>query len=124
MVMQAKRRLELAPGPRGEDAPSACQVPAVTRAVAILRLLGKNEAPLGVNAIARALGLVPSTCLHILRVLVAEELVAFDAETKLYSLDAGILTLARSVLRRNGFSQIVQPHLDRLSHDYGVTAVG
>src|SRR5207253_5995145 len=44
------------------------EVPAVRRAVAILRLLGKSETALGVNAIARALGLVPSTCLHILRV--------------------------------------------------------
>src|SRR5262249_50702680 len=47
-------------------------VPAVTRAVAILRLLGASEEPLGVNAIARALELVPSTCLHILRVLAGE----------------------------------------------------
>src|SRR3990172_10262009 len=52
-------------------------VPAVTRAVAILRLLGRSEESLGVHAIARALGLVPSTCLHILRVFVAEALVAF-----------------------------------------------
>lgn len=103
---------------------SARQVPAVTRAIAILRLLGKSEAPLGVNAIARALRLVPSTCLHIMRVLVAEELVAFDPVTKRYSLDAGILTLARGVLRRNEFSHIVQPHLNRLSHENGVTAIG
>src|SRR6185312_13270609 len=43
-------------------------VPAVTRAVAILRLLGLSEEALGVHAIARALTLIPSTCLHILRV--------------------------------------------------------
>jgi DNA-binding IclR family transcriptional regulator len=104
--------------------PSARQVPAVTRAVAILRLLGKSEAPLGVNAIARALGIVPSTCLHILRVLVAEQLVAVDHATKRYTLDAGILTLARAVLRRNSFNQVVQPHLDALSEAYGVTAIG
>ena len=60
------------------------QVPAVTRAVAILRLLGRSDEPLGVHAIARALALIPSTCLHILRVLVAEGLVAFDPGTKRY----------------------------------------
>src|SRR5262245_61591275 len=65
-------------------------VPAVTRALAILRLLGRSEEPLGVNAIARALELIPSTALHILRVLVAEELVAFDPVTKRYRLDAGL----------------------------------
>jgi len=100
------------------------QVPAVTRAVAILRLLGRSEEPLGLNAIARALELVPSTCLHILRVLAAEELVAFDPATKRYRLDAGLLTLARSALRRVGFAELVQPELDRLSRRHGVTAIG
>lgn len=100
------------------------QVPAVTRAVAILRLLGRSEESLGVHAIARALGLVPSTCLHILRVLVAEAVVAFDPSSKRYRLDAGILTIARSALRRNSFAEIVQPELDRLSRRHGVTAIG
>ena len=54
-------------------------VPAVTRAVAILRLLGSAKTPMGMKAIAQELGLVPSTALHILRALVAEELVAVDA---------------------------------------------
>ena len=58
---------------RGETAGRRVRpVPAVTRAVAILRLLGRGEEALGVHAIARALTLIPSTCLHILRVLVAE----------------------------------------------------
>src|SRR3990172_4068824 len=100
------------------------QVPAVTRAVAILRLLGRSEEALGVNAIARALRLIPSTCLHILRVLVAEELVALDPSTKRYRLDTGILTIARSALRRTGFAETVQPELDRLSRRHGVTAIG
>jgi DNA-binding IclR family transcriptional regulator len=102
----------------------ARQVPAVTRAVAILRLLGRSEEPLGVNAIARALELVPSTCLHILRVLVAEELVAFDPATKRYHLGAGLLTLARRGLSRSGFAELAQPALDRLSRRHGVAAIG
>lgn len=96
----------------------------MTRAVAILKLLGKSEAPQGLQAIARRLGLVPSTCLHILRVLVDEELVILDPASKRYSLGPGILTVARYALRRNGFADVVQPTLDRLSHDYNVTAVG
>jgi DNA-binding IclR family transcriptional regulator len=99
-------------------------VPAVTRAVAILRLLGTSEAPLGLQAIARRLDLVPSTCLHILRVLVDEELAAFDPAMKLYSLGPGVLTVARNALRRNGFADVAQLALDRLSHEYNVTAVG
>lgn len=100
------------------------KAPAIARAAAILRLLGKSEPALGVNAIARELGLVPSTCLYVLRALTAEELVAFDSDTKRYSLDAGVLTLARGWLRRDRFADLVQPLLDRLARDHGVTTLG
>ncbi len=80
-------------------------VPAVTRAVAALRLLAASEVPLGVNAIASRLKVVPSTALHILRVLVQEELVSFDPDTKGYAIDAGILVLARSAMRPGNFGQ-------------------
>ena len=99
-------------------------VPAVSRAVAILRFLGKMRTPIGVNAIAQALGLVPSTWLHILRALVEEKLISFDPLTKHYRLGAGMLTLARSALESNAFPLLVQPALDRLSKKWGVTAIG
>jgi DNA-binding IclR family transcriptional regulator len=122
--MPMRGRVETNVGGRGASGARERQVPAVTRAVAILRALGRSETSLGVNAIARALGLVPSTCLHILRVLVAEGLVAFDTETKRYALDAGMLSLARSVVRRNSFAEQVQPHLDRITKQFGFAAVG
>lgn len=106
------------------DGASARAVPAVTRGVSILKLLARSHEPLGVIAIARALDIIPSTALHILRVLVAEQLVAFDPETKRYSLDAGILTIARSALRQDNFSGFAQPHLDTIAATYGVTAIG
>lgn len=98
-------------------------VPAVTRAVAILRLLGRAKVPMGMKAIAQALDLVPSTALHILRALVAEELVAVD-ESKRYQLGLGTLALARSALERTDFPSLVQPHIDGLSRRYPVTAIG
>ena len=98
-------------------------MPAVTRSVAILRLLGKSAEPLGVKAIAQALGIVTSTCLHILRVLVDEDLVAVDAN-KRYRLGTGMLALARSVIESNTFVSAVQPALDRLSRRWSVTAIG
>src|SRR5688572_17416371 len=99
-------------------------VPAVSRSIAILRLLGRSPSPMGVKAIAQALGLVTSTCLHILRVLVQERLVTVDAETKRYQLGVGMLSLARSVIERNSFANVAQPVLDRLSREWGVTAIG
>lgn len=99
-------------------------VPAVSRAIAILRLLGSTRESLGVKAIANELGLVPSTCLHILRVLVSEDLVRVDPGTKQYSLGNGIISLAKSALDGGGFVRIARPVLDRLSSSQGVTAIG
>jgi len=100
------------------------QVPAASRVIAILRLLGRSEIPMGVHAVANALGLIPSTCLHILRVLVAEELVTFDPVTKRYELSAGILAIAGGVLRRRSFSDLVQPILDEMAGKWGSSAIG
>ncbi len=99
-------------------------VPGVTRAIAILRLLGRSPQPMGVKAIADALELVPSTCLHILRALVAEELVRIDGDTKRYSLGTGMLSLARSAIESSSFANLVQPMLDALAHDWNVTMIG
>src|SRR3546814_15011397 len=98
--------------------------PAISRAAAVLRLLGKSKVPLSLQAIARELGLVPSTCLYVLRALVAEEFVAFDADTKRYSLEAGVLTLARDWLRRNRFNDLVQPSLERIGQQFDLTLLG
>ena len=100
------------------------KAPAISRAAAALRLMGRSDIPIGVHTIARELGMVPSTCLHVLRALVAEHLVGFDPDTKRYSLDAGVLTLARQWLRRNRFSDLAQPAIDRIGRDHAVTALG
>ena len=107
----------------GGKAPRIRQVPALSRGIAILRLLGRSDTPLGVHEIARSLDLVPSTCLHILRVLAAERLVAVDPVTKKYAVAAGLVALARSALRQNTYPAAVQPDLDELSAMYGVTAI-
>ncbi len=108
---------------RKKTGPRIRPVPAVSRAIAILRLLGRTPEPLGVKAIATELSLVPSTCLHILRVLVAESLIQVDSN-KRYSLATGMLSLARSVIQRNSFATHVQPVLDRLARDWSVTTIG
>jgi DNA-binding IclR family transcriptional regulator len=103
--------------------PRIRQVPALSRGIAILRLLGRSDERLGVHAIARALDLVPSTCLHILRVLADEHLVVMDLATKKYGVAAGLVALARSALRQHTFPAAVQPELDQLAESYGATAI-
>lgn len=100
------------------------KAPAIARAAAILRLLAKRTQPMGVQAIARELGLVPSTCLYVLRALTDEALVSFDSDTKRYALDAGVLTLARQWLRHDQFHELAQPTLDRIAREFGVTMLG
>ena len=119
-MAKAGKSMLRAGGSRTE--PRLRQVPAVSRALAILRLLGRSERPLGVVQIARELSLIPSTCLHILRILTAEELVAFDPDTKQYSLDVGVLTIARSALRLNTFSDLALPALRELTDSLSITA--
>jgi DNA-binding IclR family transcriptional regulator len=123
MPPSSTSRKSAAPPPAQPPARRVRPVPAVSRAVAILRLLGRTPEPMGVKAIAQSLGIVTSTCLHILRVLVDEELVKVDA-TKRYSLGGGMLALARSVIEGSGFAAAVQPVLDRLSRTWSVTAIG
>jgi DNA-binding IclR family transcriptional regulator len=107
-----------------KSGPRIRPVPAVTRAVAILRLLGRSKEPMNVKSIADELGLVPSTCLHILRALTADKLLSFDPASKRYRLGAGMLALARGVLENDHFAHSVQPVLDKLAKTWSVTAIG
>lgn len=97
--------------------------PAVTRAATILRLLAETQVGLGVSEIARRVGLVPSTCLHVLRALVDEDLAAFDDKKKTYRIGIGLLTLVRSATANSNFPSAVQPSLDALANKYPVTAI-
>ncbi len=84
--------------------------------------LGRHPEGLALSRVARDLDVLPSTCLHILRELVAARLVAFDPEAKLYRLGSGVLTLARQLTHQNRFVQVTQPVLNRLSREFHVGA--
>jgi len=100
------------------------RVPAVTRAIAVLRLLSRSRTPMPLKEIAATLELVPSTALHILRALVAEQLLQVDAQTKRYRLGVGMLPLARAVLEHGDFPSVTRPKLETLAQRYGVTVIG
>lgn len=102
----------------------ASKSPAISRAIAVLHLLGNSDVPLGLRTIASQLGLVPSTCLYVLRALADGELVAFDPDTKRYSLEVGVLTLARHWLSHNQFNELAQPAMDRIAQTFDVTMIG
>ncbi len=111
--------MEKTPKPRAKT-PVQRRVPAVSRAIAILRFLAKNKDPIGVVPLARAVNLIPSTCLHIVRILADEGLVTFNAQTKHYTLGPGVLTLASAFSLRNPFVQVVRHRLEELSRTHGI----
>src|SRR3546814_18424214 len=97
-------RKALAPGEDSVAEPGRNQllektvpVAAVVNAITILRYLA-GHAGQGVNAIARATNLSPSTCFGILKTLVGEEFEEFDSGSKHYRLG----TAPRSAERRVG----------------------
>lgn len=99
------------------------RAPAVARAATILRLLAGGGSGLGVSDIARKVGIVPSSCYHVLRALTDEGLLAFNVDRKTYRMGPGLVALAREALRANNFSRVIQPHLDRLALNHGVLAI-
>lgn len=110
--------------PPRSPTPRVRPVPAVSRALAILRFLARQTEPATLKTISQELDMVTSTCLHILRALVEEQMVHVDAATKRYTLGVGVLSLARSVAEHNPFHTLAQPVLDRIAEDWNVTTIG
>jgi IclR family acetate operon transcriptional repressor len=95
----------------------------IVQAVSILRLLGDSRNGAGVTAIARALGIGPSSCFNVLKTLVAEDLVGFDPVSKTYTLGLGTIDLARRSLGRDAVVQAADVPMASLAEDHDA-AVG
>jgi DNA-binding IclR family transcriptional regulator len=102
---------------------SASRAPAVSRAASVLRLLAVQQSGLGVSEIARRVGLVPSTCLHVLRALVDEGFISFDDQEKTYRTGVGLLTLVRDAMANSEYAKVVQPILNAFAAENSVTTV-
>ena len=124
MIDQRRKRNKSGADGQLAEAMKMSKAPAISRAVAVLRLLGERDAPLGLQSIAQELGLAPSTCLYVLRALINEELVSFDPDTKKYCQEAGLLALARPWLRCNRFTELAQPAMAEISGAFSVTVAG
>lgn len=95
-------------------------VGSVVNALAILRHLAGSK-PLGVNPLARALGLNPSSCFNILKTLAAEEFVDFDPETKTYRLGAAPGRLFRTEPDLASWTRWMAEALAALAREFSVT---
>ena len=105
----------------GAGVPS--RAPAVNRAVAILRVLARANAPMTINGIARELCIVPSTCFHVLRALEEEGFVVSDPIDKRYSIGLGLVTLARDSLNLGIPTRLIRHEIDLIAGEFGVTCI-
>jgi DNA-binding IclR family transcriptional regulator len=96
-------------------------VNSVVKAIGILRHLAQTQQPEGVNAIARNVGINPSSCFNILKTLAHEEFVMFDKDAKTYSLGVGVIDLAVSALDPEAGFLRTRPILEKVARDLGVT---
>lgn len=78
-------------------------VESVRTAISILRFLASQPKPYGVNAIAREVGVSPSSCFNIVKTLALEGLLRFDERDKSYAPGAG---LAAMIARTSGDEQV------------------
>lgn len=95
----------------------------VAPTIAILRLLAMADQPVGVNAIARELGMAPSSCFKILKQLHAEEFADFNPSTKGYSLGSGAIVLGRRALDPTRAFPMLRPRLAEVGERFGI-AIG
>jgi DNA-binding IclR family transcriptional regulator len=123
-VKDAMGAIDEARSSDAEDLPgNASRAPAVNRAIGILRVLARGNTPLTLNSIARELGIVPSTCLHVLRALEEEGFVSADPVDKRYSIGLGLVTLARDSLNHGIPTRLIKHELDRIAGEFGVTSI-
>lgn len=93
----------------------------VINAVRIMRYLSETGSPARAITIARSLSINASTCFNILRTLVLEEVVEFDALSKTYTTGMGLTRLVENFLTEGQRVAAVVPHMTDLAAEFSVT---
>ena len=96
-------------------------VPAVDRAVTLLRLLQDGGGGHGVSELSRRAGLHKSTVHDILHTLCHHRLVEQDPVTRRFRLAAGLLEFSAHVRDRLDLRRVARPHLGGLARASGET---
>lgn len=108
--------------PKHEDARVGEQVPAVTRALAVLRLLAKAPGPLPAGALARELGLPRSTVYHLLTAMIEQGFVTHLPEERRYGLGVAAFEIGSAYSRQEPLQRLSRLVLTRLVDAVGHTA--
>lgn len=96
-------------------------VSSIVQAISILRHLGNEGRAQGVTAIAKALGISPSSCFNILRTLVAEGMLEFHPADKSYAIGIGVVELAHRALAQSKLFSFLRHKLELLADEFQMT---
>ncbi len=96
-------------------------VPAVSRAIGLLRALAAHPGPVPAAVLARDLGLPRSTVYHLLYVLADEGFVVHLPEARAYGLGVGAFELGTAYLRNDPLERLARPLLRQLVERVGQT---
>jgi DNA-binding IclR family transcriptional regulator len=98
------------------------QVPAATRALAVLRVLAQAPGPVPAAVLARELGLPRSTVYHLLTAMAAEGFVAHLPEERRYGLGVAAFEIGSAYSRQEPLQRLGRPLLARLVDTVGQSA--
>jgi DNA-binding IclR family transcriptional regulator len=96
-------------------------VGAVVGAAKVLRALHQSSKPLNASQVARATELYRGTAYNILRTLQAEGFVAYDEESRTYSISLHILAMANGALRKSRLLDLARPPMYAVAETHKVT---
>jgi IclR family transcriptional regulator, KDG regulon repressor len=88
--------------------------PILKKAVEVIKLIVKENKPLGVTDVARALSLSKSTTFGILKSLEEEGFLVKDGQSKKYSTGNTLFELSKKILRTTDVALTARPHLAKL----------
>jgi DNA-binding IclR family transcriptional regulator len=98
------------------------QVPAVSRALAVLRYLAGQSGPASAASVARAVGLPRSSTYHLLGVLAADGFVTHLPEERRWALGVAAFEVGSAYLRQGPLERLARPLLARLVGEVRQTA--
>ena len=94
-------------------------VPAVVHTIAILRYLQRNgNQPASMIEIARSLEINNSTCFNILKTLAGESVLAYDPDTKRYTLGTTLIELAALVDSHGRLLNAALAHAEQVAAEF------
>lgn len=106
----------------GQNRTDRAIIQSVDRALNILEFLSLAHAPQRLQDIARAVGLKPPTCHHLVNSLAARGYVRHSAETRSYMIGSRMFELVRENNNRLDVVSLVTPMLETLSACTGYSA--